>query len=128
MNTTPEQAEFLSWKIVPARLDATQTAWFLGFELHEIPILVAASLLKPLGHPARNSAKFFATQALEQLRRDEKWLARASDAIASYWRERNARKRKACGRGAKGSARIFSRPSDPNGQSGRAPAKAAANE
>ena len=128
MNTTSEQAEFLSWKIVPARLDATQAAWFLGFELHEIPILVAANLLKPLGHPARNSTKFFATQALEQLRRDEKWLARASDAIASYWRERNARKRKACGRGAKGSARIFSRPSDPNGQSGRAPAKAAANE
>ena len=128
MNTTSEQAEFLSWKIVPARLDATQTAWFLGFELHEIPILIAASLLKPLGHPARNSTKFFATQALEQLRRDEKWLARASDAIASYWRERNARKRKACGRGAKGSTRIFSRPSDPNGQSGHAPAKAAANE
>ena len=83
MNTTSEQAEFLSWKIVPARLDATQTAWFLGFELHEIPILIAASLLKPLGHPARNSTKFFATQALERLRRDEKWLARASDAIAT---------------------------------------------
>src|SRR5207244_7695003 len=32
--------------------------------------------LKPLGHPARNATKFFATQALEQLRRDEKWLAR----------------------------------------------------
>ena len=83
MNTTSEQAEFLSWKIVPARLDATQAAWFLGFELHEIPILVAANLLKPLGNRARNSTKFFATQALEQLRRDEKWLARASDAIAT---------------------------------------------
>ena len=128
MNTTSEQAEFLSWKIVPARLDATQRAWFFGFELHEIPILIAASLLKPLGHPARNSTKFFATQALEQLRRDEKWLARASDAIAIYWRERNARKRKACGRGAKGSTRILSRPSDSKGQSGHAPAKAAANE
>ena len=128
MNTTSEQAEFLSWKVVPARLDATQAAWFLGFELHEIPILVAANLLKPLGHPARNSTKFFATQALEQLRRDEKWLARASDAIATYWRERNARKRKAFGRGAKESTRILSRPSDPNRQSGHAPAKAAANE
>jgi hypothetical protein len=93
MNTTSEQADFLSWKIVPARLDANQTAWFLGFELHEIPILIAAGLLKPLGHPARNSTKFFATQALEQLRRDEKWLARASDAVSEYWRERNARKR-----------------------------------
>jgi hypothetical protein len=35
---------------------------------------------------------------LEQLRRDEKWLARASDAISSYWQERNARKQTAHGR------------------------------
>ena len=98
MNVTEQQTEFLSWKVVPARLDATQTAWFLGFEPHEIPILSAASLLKPLGHPPRNGTKFFATEMLEQLRRDEKWLARASDAIASYWRERNARKQKTGGR------------------------------
>src|SRR5437879_6261431 len=97
MNTTSQQNEFLSWKIFPARLDATQTAWFLGFELHEIPILIAANLLKPLGHPARNSTKFFATQALEQLRRDEKWLGRASDAITDYWKQRNARKKTASG-------------------------------
>lgn len=98
MNTTPQQTEFLSWKILPARLDASQTAWFLGFEPHEIPMLVAASLLKPLGHPARNSAKYFATEILEQLRRDEKWLARASDAISAYWQKRNAHKQTASGR------------------------------
>jgi hypothetical protein len=55
-------------------------------------MLVAAGLLKPLGHPARNSTKFFAAEVLEQLRKDEKWLARACDAIASHWRKRNARK------------------------------------
>lgn len=93
MNATAQQSEFLSWKVVPARLDATQAAWFLGFEPHEIPILVTAGLLKPLGHPPRNSTKFFAAEALEQFRRDEKWLARASDAICNYWRERNARKK-----------------------------------
>ena len=126
MNALAQQTEFLSWKIIPARLDALQAAWFLGFEAHEIPILIAAALLKPLGHPARNSTKFFATETLEQFRRDEKGLARASDAIANYWRERNAR-RTACGRGAMGSTR-FSRPSAPNGQAGRAPSKAAATE
>ena len=114
MNTTSEQAEFLSWKIVPARLDATQAAWFLGFELHEIPILITASLLKPLGHPARNGMKFFATQALEQLRRDEKWLARASDAICEYWRERNARNRGCEG----GTNNRFSRRTGRNGRAG----------
>src|SRR5258708_38209125 len=98
MNVTAQQTEFLSWKVVPARLDATQAAWFLGFEPHEVPLLIAAELLKPLGHPARNSTKYFATEILEQLRRDEKWLARASDAISAYWRKRNARKQKAGGR------------------------------
>src|SRR5688500_10215903 len=113
MNATSEQAEFLSWKIVPARLDASQTAWFLGFELHEIPILIAANLLKPLGHPARNGTKFFATQALEQLRRDEKWLARASDAICQYWRERNAHNR-GSGHGTNENNNRFNRGSDRN--------------
>ena len=98
MNVTAQQTEFLSWKVVPARLNATQAAWFLGFDPHEIPMLVAAGLLKPLGHPARNSTKFFATEILEQLRRDEKWLARASDAISAYWQKRNASKQKARGR------------------------------
>lgn len=44
MNVTAQQSEFLGWKIVPARLDATQAAWFLGFEPQEIPMLVAAGL------------------------------------------------------------------------------------
>lgn len=89
----------MSWKIAPARMNATQAAWYLGFESHEIAMLVGEGLLKPLGHPARNATKFFATQTLDQLRRDEKWLARATDAIADYWRQQNARKRAACGRG-----------------------------
>jgi hypothetical protein len=92
MNANSQQSEFLSWKIVPARLTATQTAWFLGFKPEEITLLIAAGLLKPLGHPPRNGTKFFATETLELLRRDEKWLARASDAICAYWRESNARK------------------------------------
>ena len=92
MNETSQQTEFLGWKIVPARLTATQAAWFLGFKPEEIPLLVAAGLLKPLGHPPRNSTKFFATETLEQFRRDEKWLARASDAICAYRRATNARK------------------------------------
>jgi hypothetical protein len=51
-------------------------------------------LLKPLGDPARNNTKYFATETLEQLRRDEKWLVRGSDAIANYCRKRNERQRK----------------------------------
>ena len=127
MNAIDQQTEFLSWKTSPARLSALQTAWFLGFEPHEVPILVAAGLLRPLGHPARNSTKFFATEALEQLRHDEKWLARATDAICGYWRQRNARKQTACRCGA-GAGTRFNRPSALNGQPDRARTKVAATE
>ena len=41
---TIEQAEFLNLKLVPARLNAIQAAWFLGFEPHEITILVGAGV------------------------------------------------------------------------------------
>jgi len=99
MNAVEQQAAILNWKIAPARLNASQAAWYLGFEPHEITILAATGLLKPLGHPARNATKFFATATLEQLRRDEKWLIRATDAVAAYWKDGNARKRSACGRG-----------------------------
>ena len=81
MNTIEQQNEFRSWKVLPARLDVCQTAWFLGFKPHDIPVLTAAGLLKPLGHPARNCIKHYATENLQALRGDEKWLARASDTI-----------------------------------------------
>jgi len=114
MNATAQQNEILSWKVLPARLDIFQTAWFLGFKPHDIPVLTASGLLKPLGHPARNCIKHYATENLEALRRDEKLLARASDAIREYWRERNAGNR-GCERGTNGNNR-FSRRTDRHGR------------
>ena len=53
---------------------AEEAAWYLGFAAHDIPVLVANGLLKPVGHPADNAVKFFALAALEPLRSDTKWL------------------------------------------------------
>ena len=97
MNALEQENEFRSWKVLPARLDMFQTAWFLGFKPHDIPVLTATGLLKPLGHPARNCIKHYATETLDALRRDEKWLARASDVIREHWHEKNARKRAVSG-------------------------------
>jgi hypothetical protein len=94
MNLQDRQSEFLGRQILPARLDVLETAWFLGFKPHDIPILTGAGLLKPLGNSARNCIKHYATETLQQLRRDEKWLARASDIIRLHWRAKNARKKK----------------------------------
>ena len=61
---------FLTLPLLPARLNALEAAWYLGFQPHEISILIGADLLKPLGHPSANTGKFFLTTSLAELRRD----------------------------------------------------------
>jgi hypothetical protein len=90
MNSQHEQ--FLNLKTLPARLKAEEAAWYLGFASHEITILMSEGLLKPLGRPPTTGVKYFSAVALEELRRDQKWLARASDCVVQYWRSRNERK------------------------------------
>ncbi len=87
-----EKEQFLNLKHLPARLTAEEAAWFLGYSPQEIPVLMAEGILKPLGHPPRNGPKYFATAELEELRRNSKWLAKASDAIVGYWQNKNSRK------------------------------------
>jgi hypothetical protein len=85
-----EKRDFLSLQYPPARLNIEETAWFLGFAPHDIPMLVAEGLLKPLGHPPANGSKYFATATLQELRRDLRWLTRATDAIVNHWKRKNA--------------------------------------
>lgn len=90
MNSAQEQ--FLNLKTLPARVKVEEVAWYLGFAPHDITILMAAGLLKPLGRPLTTGVKYFSAVALEEMRRDQKWLARASDCIVQYWKERNEKK------------------------------------
>ena len=90
MNSAQEQ--FLNLKTMPARLKVEEAAWYLGFVPHEMTILMAAGVLKPLGHPPTTGVKHFSVVALEELRRDQKWLARASDCIVQYWKSCNEKK------------------------------------
>jgi hypothetical protein len=90
-----ERKDFLSvFRTPPARVVAEEAAWYLGFAPHDIPVLVSAGLLKPLGHPPASGTKFFATATLQKLRDDLKWLSRASDAIVRHWQTKNARKQR----------------------------------
>ena len=91
-----EKREFLNLKNIPARLEMQEAGWYLGFAPHAIPILIRAGLLKPLGRPAANGVKYFATATLAELREDTQWLARASDALTRYWQNKNARKAQSC--------------------------------
>lgn len=87
-----ERKEFLSVIQLPARVMAEEAAWLLGFAQHDIPVLVSAGLLKPLGPPPASGTKFFATATLLKLRDDVKWLARASEVIVRHWQSQNVRK------------------------------------
>jgi hypothetical protein len=91
----PERKEILSLPALPGRLTPAETAWRLGFEPDHIPVLVSLGLLKPLGHPAASTVKYFASVEIEALRNDPKWLAKASDALRHQWKLKNdaARKR-----------------------------------
>jgi hypothetical protein len=89
--------ECLNLYRLPARLDARQTASILGFQAHDIPVLVTAKLLEPLGKPVPNAPKYFAACVLEELRCNPDWLDRASRAVSRYWRVKNGRKVQAGG-------------------------------
>lgn len=91
-----ETIQFLSLARLPGRLNSEQAAHVLGFAPHEIQILVAAKLLKPLGSPKRNAVKYFGANAVEQAARNEQWLNRATRAIYSYWDKQNANRRGKC--------------------------------
>jgi hypothetical protein len=78
---------------LPARLTAEQAAWVLNCQPHDVPILVAARLLKPLGNPPPNGIKFFATVEVNELSKDRVWLAKATNAVNLHWRHQNLRKK-----------------------------------
>ena len=78
---------------LPARLTAEQAAWVLNCQPHDVPILVAVRLLKPLGNPSPYNVKFFAALELLEQVEDRVWLAKVTNALNQHWQRRNAAKR-----------------------------------
>jgi hypothetical protein len=84
--------ELLNCRRLPARLDAEQTAILLGFRLEpDIQVLMRAKLLKPLGAPAQNGIKYFATSQIQAFATDPEWLHKASGAVQRFWRSKHAK-------------------------------------
>ena len=78
---------------LPARLTAEQAGWVLNCQAHDIPALVTARLLKPLGNPAQNSSKYFATADVLEISKDRAWLVKVTNTISQHWQKQNARKK-----------------------------------
>ena len=79
---------------LPARLTAEQAAWVLNCQPHDIPALVNARLLKPLGTPVQNSTKYFATADVLEISKDRAWLVKVTNTISQHWQKQNASKKK----------------------------------
>jgi|SRR6185437_4138634 len=80
---------------IPARLTAEQTAWVLNCQPYDLPVLVAARLLKPLGNPQPNSVKYFASVEVLELAQDRTWLSKMTNALNLHWKRKNAAKEQA---------------------------------
>jgi hypothetical protein len=78
---------------LPARLTSEQAAWLLNCQAHDVPILVAARLLKPLGNPAPNGIKFFCTADVLESAKDRSWLAKITNTVNQHWHKKNARQK-----------------------------------
>src|SRR4051812_18679969 len=77
---------------LPARLTTEQAAWVLNCQAHDVPVLVSARLLKPLGNPQPNSVKYFAAAEIQELAKDRAWLAKMTNAVSHHWKQKNLRK------------------------------------
>ena len=78
---------------LPARLTAEQVGWVLNCQPHDVPVLVVARLLKPLGNPLPNSVKYFATVEVLELAKDRTWLAKLTNAVSQHWKVKNHHKK-----------------------------------
>ena len=96
--TAQEKFALLTCRRLPGRLNTSDAALLLGFQEHDIPPLVAAKLLNPLGKPAPNSPKYFAAMEIVERAANSEWLAKATKALAKRWQYKNKRKqlRAAC--------------------------------
>ena len=89
--TIASSNEMLKLLRLPGRINAEQVAILLGFQLHDIPVLVAAKLIHPLGNPTQAAPKWFSSVEIESFRQDPQFLAKATRAVSQRWKKRNAR-------------------------------------
>ena len=87
-----EAMALLNCHRLPGRLNTSETAVLLGFQEHDMPVLIAAKLLTPLGKPVPNSPKYFASVDVLSAAQDRDWLSQATRLLSRHWSEKNGRK------------------------------------
>jgi len=93
LNSSQEILSLMNCRRLPARLSTGEAAAILGFQEHDIAPLIAVKLLMPLGKPAPNAPKYFASVDILAATQDREWLSQATRALAKYWQGKNQRKK-----------------------------------
>jgi hypothetical protein len=68
-------------------------AKIFGWPNYYLPFLVRAGHLKPLGKPAQNTRKWFATVEIERMSCDREWLDKAVRIVEKQIQEMNRKQR-----------------------------------
>ena len=89
ISSLQEAFALLNCHRLPARLNKSEVAVLLGFQEHDVAPLVAAKLLIPLGKPAPNAPKYFATIEVLACAENRDWLSGATRAISKHWAIKN---------------------------------------
>lgn len=80
--------------ILPARMTAELTAKILGFQEHDIPVLVNLGQLEPLGKPPKpNCVKYFARVQILEISENLSWLSKATKTLYQHWNVKNANRK-----------------------------------
>ncbi len=88
-----EMIKLMAQLNLSARLEVKDAAQRLKFTQSDIATLVGAKLLKPLGKPAPNAAKYFSTVQVLTLACDEEWLNQATRCCSEYWKSKRRRRK-----------------------------------
>ena len=86
--------ELLNLRRLPAMLNMQQAAVILGVGEHDMPALIRAGLLEPLGDPQANAVKYFAGIQILEMAGDPAYLGKIRNAIYEYWQGKKSAKAK----------------------------------
>jgi hypothetical protein len=77
----------------PACVGMETASAMFGWPDYYLPFLVRAGHLKPLGKPAQNARKWFATVEIERMSQDPDWLDKAIRIVEKQIQEMNRKQR-----------------------------------
>lgn len=91
--TSMERQTTSSTRLRPACVGMEEAAAIFGWPHYYLPFLMRAGHLKPLGKPAQNARKWFATVEIERACGDPDWLDKAVRIVEKQIQEMNRKQK-----------------------------------